>query len=93
MGTQSWSGILQCDNEDVKASMPDDNLEGIGGECFVGLFVIPKTCPIRVNLNTYVPDLGAGKAGMCPGPGPPHFGGPNKNFIVVYMYLMFGLTE
>ena len=86
MGTQSWSVILQCYNEDVKASMPDDNLEGIGGECFVGLFVIPKTCPIRVNPNTYVgagPDLGVGTAGMCPGPGPPHFGGPNKNFIVV----------
>ena len=48
MGTQSWSGILQCYNEDVKPSMPDGNLEGIVGECFVDLFVIPKTCPIRV---------------------------------------------
>ena len=78
MGTQSWSGILQCYNEDVKASMPDDNLEGIGGECFVGLFVIPKTCPIRVNPNTYVgagPDLGAG---MCPWPGPHILGAPTK---------------
>ena len=53
--------------------MPDDNLEGIGGECFVGLFVIPKTCPIRVNPNTYIgagPDLGASTVGMCLGPGP-----------------------